>query len=244
MRLVFLFFLFSPFLFKAQIDSAIAIPLVGIHISGQLPAADLAQRFGPNLNAGGSFSYKTKKNWIYGIESNYFFGRNVKEDILVNLKSSSGFVIDNEGYPADIRITERGVGVHLTAGKIFKFLSANPNSGIMFTCGAGYLQHKIHIYDAQQRVAAVKGDLRTGYDHLSNGYSFTQFLGYLFLSENRILNFYGGFEAYEGFTRSVRKLNYNTGLPDTEQRLDILYGFRLGWILPLYKKRPAEFYYN
>jgi len=244
MRGLLFLFLFSPIFLSAQIDSAIAVPLVGVHFSGQLPAVDMAKRFGPNLNAGGSFAYKTKKNWLFGIESSYFFGRNVKEDVLVNLKSSSGYVIDNEGYPADLRLTERGVGVHVFGGKVFNLLSANPNSGIMATIGAGYIQHKIHIYDAQQRVAAVKGDLRTGYDRLSNGVSFSQFIGYLFLSENRILNFYGGFEAYEGMTKSVRKLNYDTGLPDTESRLDVLYGFRIGWILPLYKKRPQEFYYN
>jgi hypothetical protein len=231
-------------LLQSQVDSAIALPLVGIHFGGQIPAADLAKRFGPNLNAGGAFMYKTKKNYIVGIESNYFFGRNVKEDVLVNIKSSSGFVIDNEGYPADLRITERGVGVHLIAGKVFNFLSANPNSGIVATIGAGYMQHKIHFYDAGQKVAAVKGDLRFGYDRLSNGISFSQFIGYLFLSENKILNFYAGFEAYQGLTTSVRKLNYDTGLPDTEKRLDQLYGIRLGWILPLYKKKPREYYYN
>lgn len=63
---------------RAQMDSAITIPLVAIHFGGQVPFADMARRFGPNLNAGGAFMLKTKKNWIYGIESNYMFGRNVK----------------------------------------------------------------------------------------------------------------------------------------------------------------------
>ncbi|MBK9283864.1 MAG: hypothetical protein IPM51_06030 [Sphingobacteriaceae bacterium] len=233
-----------PVLINAQIDSTIAIPMVEIHFGGHLPGADLSERFGPNLNAGGSFMYKTKKNYLFGVESNYFFGRNVKEDVLVNMRGSGGFVIDNEGYPADLRVTERGIGIHLIAGKVFHVLSANPNSGLVFSLGAGYMQHKIHLYDAQQRVAAVSGDLKFGYDRLSNGISFSQFVGYLFMSENKMLNFFAGFEFYEGLTSSVRKLNYDTGLPDTKKRMDVLYGLRLGWVLPLYKKRPQEYYYN
>lgn len=224
-------------------DTCIGVPLVAVHFGGQLPGGDLAKRFGPALNAGGSFLYKTKRNLVFGVESNYFFGKNVKEDITSSLKSSAGFVLDNDGYPADLRITERGVGVHVVGGKIFKFLSANPNSGLMFTVGAGFLQHKVHLYDAQQRIAAVRGDLRYGYDRLTTGYSFSQFIGYLFLSENRLANFYAGFEFYQARTKSIRKFNYDTGLPDEQPRTDLIYGFRLGWILPLYKKKPKEYYY-
>lgn len=239
-----LLFIFLSFFAKSQIDSAIMVPLVSIHVGGQLPGGDLVNRFGANLNAGGSFMLKTKKNWIFGIESNYMFGRNVKEDVLLQLKTENGSIIDNEGYPADVRITERGLGVHLIFGRIFKFLSRNPNSGLMVTVGGGYLQHKVNLFDAQQKVAAISGDFVYGYDRLTNGASTSQFLGYLFLSESKLLNFYFGFESYQGYTKSVRKLNYDTGLPDTEQRLDILYGFRFGWILPLYKKRPNDFYYD
>ncbi len=246
--LIFIFLIVTQFS-KAQIDSAIAIPIVGINFGAQLPAYDMAKRFGPNLNAGGMFMYKTKKNWTFGFECNYLFGKNVKEDVLKQLKVDFGEkagmgTIDNEGYPADIRITERGLTSNLFVGHIFKFLSANPNSGLMVNIGIGYLQHKINLYDAQQKNAAIKGTLKYGYDRLSNGISTTQFIGYLFLSENRLLNFYFGIEATEGFTKSVRKFNYDTGLPDTKQRLDGLYGLKFGWILPLYKKKPNDFYYN
>jgi hypothetical protein len=240
----FCFFIFLSFFAKAQIDSALTIPLVGIHVSGEVPFADLANRFGPNLGAGAAFMLKTKKNWVYGVETNYMFSRNVKEDVLKQLKNAEGNVTNNLGYPADIRVTERGLGLHLFVGKIFKVLNQNPNSGLMINVGVGYLQHKVNIYDAEQKIAAVKGNLRYGFDRLSAGVSFSQFVGYLFLSENKLLNFYFGIESYEAFTKSLRKINYDTGLPDTKQRLDILGGLRFGWIVPLYKKKPNEFYYN
>ncbi|MDO8999060.1 MAG: hypothetical protein Q7W45_04795 [Bacteroidota bacterium] len=243
MKVMFAFLFISVFGFS-QIDSTkVVVPLISIHFSGQIPAGDLSKRFGPNLNIGGSFMFKTKRNWIFGAESNYIFGRNVKEDVLSQLKNSDGFIIDNEGFPADLRVTERGLGIHLTGGKIFSFLAPNPNSGFMASFGAGYFHSKIKLYDAQQKIAAVKGDLAHGYDRLSSGLSLTQFVGYMYLGENRLLNLYFGIEAYEAFTQSVRKLNYDTGLPDTNKRLDMLFGLRFGWILPLYKKTPNEFYY-
>ena len=243
MRLLIISLFFSV-LAKGQIDSAMAIPLVGIHLGGMVPSFDMADRFGPNLSAGGAFMFKTKKNWLIGADFTFMFGRNVREDVLRQLKNEDGFVMDNEGYPADIRITERGIGLHVFGGYIFKVFNPNPNSGLIVTLGAGYMQHKVNLYDAQHKVAAIKDNLAFGLDHLSSGFSLSQFVGYMFLSENRLLNFYAGFECQQGFTTSVRKLNYDTGLPDTQKRLDVLTGFRVGWILPLYKKTPNEFYYD
>jgi hypothetical protein len=237
-------FLFCFGTLTAQIDSALTVPLLGINFGASVPGGDLATRFGPNLYAGGNLILKTKKNWLIGIDCNYMFGRNVKEDVLKQITNSDGFVVDNEGFPGDLRVTERGLALQAVFGKIFPVGNVNPNSGLMLKFGAGYMEHKINLYDAQQRIALVKGPLREGYDRLTNGPMLSQSIGYLFLSENRLLNFYFGFEASEGFTKSVRKLNYDTGLRDDKQRLDILYGARIGWILPLYKKRPNDFYYN
>jgi hypothetical protein len=114
----------------------------------------------------------------------------------------------------------------------------------MISLGGGYLQHKINLYDAQHKVAAVKDQRVYGLDRLSSGFSTSLFVGYLFLSENRLLNFYGGFEICQAFNSSVRKFNYDTGLPDTQKRFDVLSGVKFGWILPLYQKKPNDFYYN
>jgi hypothetical protein len=243
MRFLIFVLLFS-FYGKAQIDSAVTVPMLGVSLGGGLPFADLAERFGPNLKGGLAFMLKTKKNWIYGLDYSLMFGRNVKEDVTTQLKNADGFVTDNEGYPADLRITERVMAVHFTGGRVFKLASANPNSGLMISIGAGVLQHKISLYDQQKKIAALKDERKAGLDRLCVGFSMSQFVGYLFLSENRYLNFYTGFEFYQAFTTNIRKVNYDTGLPDTRKRFDALGGFKFGWILPLYKKKPNDFYYN
>lgn len=244
MRFTFLLILIG-FISKAQFDSSIIrTTVITFHFGGDIPYGDLSKRFGPNLKAGVGFMYKTNKNWLWGLDGSYIFGGNVKEDVLVNLKTSEGEVIDNEGYPADIRITERGLSARLTFGRLFKLKGRNPNSGFTANVGVGFMQHKIHLRDAQNRVAAIYDESKYGYDRLSGGLSLSQFIGYYYMSENRIANFYIGLEFSENFTKSYRKINYDTGLSDTKPRFDGLYGFKLGWIIPFYKRQPDEYYYN
>lgn len=242
-RLIFIFCFYS-FSTYSQIDSAVAVPLVGVNIGGQLPMADLANRFGANLRAGGSLLYKTKSNWLLGTEASYFFGRNVRQDVLAQLKNSDGFLLDNEGYPADVRVTERGILLYGQIGRLIVNKSDGPNSGLMVCLGLGYMQHKVNLYDAQQKVAAIRGDLEKGYDHLTAGASGSVLLGYLHLGENQLLNYFLGLDLQIGQTKSLRGISYDTGLPDTKQRLDILAGLRFGWILPLYPRKPNNEYYN
>ena len=224
-------------------DTCIHVPLISVHFSGQTPLGDLKQRFGENLSAGGNFLFKVRSSWVMGLESSYFFGKNVKEDVTAQMKNNEGFIVDNEGYPADLRITERGFNAYLIFGRVFPKLGHNPNSGLITNFGFGYMQHKIKLYDAGQKIAAVKGDMAKGYDRLSGGFAMSQFVGYLFLSGNRLVNIIAGFEFHEAFTKSYRGYNYDTGLTDTKQRTDYLIGFRIGWVLPLYK-RTQDFYYN
>lgn len=243
MRLMLIFCLVTSLL-KSQNDTALTIPLLGVHFGGQLPGGDLAKRFGFNLNAGGCFLVKHSSRFVFGLESNYLFGSQVREDVLQQLTTPEAFVIDNEGYPADLRVTERGFNVMGIGGYVFDWWSPNQNSGVMMTLGVGYLQHYINFYDASQKVAAVNGKMRYGYDRLTDGIALSQFIGYLYLSDNRLSNFYIGAEFYEAFTKSVRGFNFDTGQFDKGKRLDLLFGIRVGWILPLYKKMAIGDYYN
>ncbi len=217
--------------------------MVGVHFSAQIPSKDLVKRYGTSMSPGASFTWKTKHNILVNAEGGYFFGTTVKEDVLANLKTNDGFIIDNEGYPAQLKITERGWNFNANVGYIIPKTGFNKNCGLFFTIGAGYMQHKIKLYDVNKKVAAVQGKYAKGYDRLSGGISFSQFVGYMYLSNNRLANIYAGVELYEGLTKSYRGYNFDTGLPDTKQRFDVLTGFRVGWILPLYK-RTKDFYYN
>ncbi|MFK7931964.1 MAG: hypothetical protein AB8G22_00560 [Saprospiraceae bacterium] len=199
------------------------------------PTGDLSDRFGFHSEVGIGVDLLTAKSgWIIGLTGNIMYGTNVKEDVLATLRTDSGFIIGNDRDPASIQLRERGwyLGGHL--GKIFSFTD-NKKSGIRITVGSGLLQHKIRIQDDPERpVAALSGDYKAGYDRLTNGIAFREFIGYQYLSTNQRINFRVGVELTQGFTQNRRNFNFDTREVDDRNRTDIILGFKLGWTLPFY----------
>jgi hypothetical protein len=229
-------------------DSSLFVPMLKFSYAVQLPGENLAKRFGVNSNIGLNFSVKTKNKWLYGISGTFLFGNNIKENgILDSLKTSSGFIINQNGNPSVVRLFERGFTISLYAGRIFQpqvfRVSPNKNSGIIFYAGPTYIQHKIKIDDIGKQSPQLVEPYPKGYDRLTAGFGMNEFLGYMYLGNNRILNFFAGFDFVQAFTKSQRSFDYDLMRRDTANRKDFLYGFRIGWILPLYKKAPREFYY-
>jgi hypothetical protein len=228
---------------KTLRDSVYRIPIVGLHFAGQLPGADMAKRFGPTIAVGMPILFKTGKNILFGIEGSYFFGTQVKERVMSNLLTPEGTITDANGNPGAFRINERGWNIYGMAGAIINKFGHNKNSGFMAMAGIGYLQHKVNIYDVGRNLQQIHGNLIKGYDRLTGGPALNQFIGYMFISQSRLVNFYFGFEFQEAFTKGLRSYQYDLMSPDNQSRFDMIYGFRFGWLLPLYKKVPKEFYY-
>ena len=113
----------------------------------------------------------------------------------------------------------------------------------MFNIGAGLLQHHIRIENKDNNTPPVLDEYKKGYDKLTNGLSTREFIGYQYLSNKNILNFYAGFEFYQAWTECRRDYNFDTMEEDNTKRNDYLFGVRVGWILPLYQKAPNEYYY-
>ena len=228
---------------KAMKDSVYHVLIVGLQFEGQYPGGDMLKRFGPSISVGLPVLYKTGKNILFGLEGNYFFGTKIKERVMSNLFTPDGTITDVNGNPGSIRLNERGWNLYGVVGAIFNKLGHNKNSGLMATAGLGYMQHKVNIYDVGRNIPQLYGNLIKGYDRLTGGFSCNQFIGYMFISQNKIANFYVGFEFQEAFTKGLRGYQYDLMASDSKSRLDLMYGFRFGWLLPLYKKAPKEFYY-
>lgn len=243
--LLIIFSCFSFYQLFSQInDSCINIWQVEVNYSFQMPAGDMKDRFGVNNTIGAGLTFKTRKNWTYGFEVSYLWGNSVKEDsILRNLMTEYGEIINRDGEYGTIRLSESGFYTGVKFGKMFSFARPNRNSGIILNIGGGYLQHKILIENKDNNVPAVIEDYKKGYDRLSSGIALREFIGYQYLSNNRFINFYGGFEFFQSWTRCRRTVNFDTMTKDTKLRHDYLFGIRVGWILPIYKQTPDEFYY-
>lgn len=224
-------------------DSIISTPLVGLSYGFQLPYADMEKRFGFNSSIGCDVLYKTKNNVIYGVEGRFLFGRDVKEsNILDSITTSANILISTDGYPAVIKLYERGWSVLAKFGKVFP-VWPNDNSGVLVTAGIGYLQHKIRIEDISQRAPQISKLYVKGYDRLSSGPCGSFAAGYMYLGNSRRVNLFFLGEIYYGQTVNRRGYNYDQMQFDNRVRKDVVAGLRAGVIIPFYKKVPNEYYY-
>ena len=227
-------------------DSIVFAPIIDFTYSYKAPGGDMEKRFGNHSEIGLAFLIKTKKNFFYGIDWNYMFGSTVNElGFTDGFRDANGGILAVNGLYSEVYFTERGFTLSARFGQMFNLLAANPNSGVVLMGGIGFLQHRIKIEDKFNEVPLLSGDdYSTGYDRLSNGILFTEFVGYRLLSSRRLINLFGGFEFTQGLTKNRRSVNFDTGTRDTKQRLDLTMGFRVGFSLPLYKPTPKEFYYR
>lgn len=225
-------------------DSAVSTPLISIHYSYQMPGGVLANRFGNNSSIGGNFQYKTKKNILFGVEGNFLFGNTIKDDSLfINIMTNDGQIINGNGEFATVNTFERGFTVTGKVGKIFSVLAPNPNSGLMVSAGVGLLQHKIRIEVPGNTVLELNGDYKKGYDKLTNGFCATEFIGYVYFGNHRLVNFFGGVEFTQAWTKCRRDFNFDIMAKDYTKRLDLLYGIKAGWIIPFYYRTKRSTYY-
>lgn len=229
---------------KSITDSIISIPLIETSLSLQKPSGDLADRFGNNLAINFGAYYKTKKNYTFGFQIQNLSGNDIKdEDNLLGDISTQYGPIDGNGQIGEVVLYERGMNTTLQIGKIFNIVGPNPNSGIWLQLGAGYFWNKIKIENTDNRIPILTTDFIKGYDQLSAGFSVNQSIGYLHLSDKKLLNFSISFEVMEAFTTNQRKYSYRDMKVVNEDYLDILYGIRFSWILPLYKKLENKYHY-
>lgn len=250
--LIFISFLLYSLISNAQfviekapiVDSSYTIPFFTASYAYQWTAADMKVRFSSNSNVGASFAVKTKANWYYGFKGNFIFGGSVNDTrVLRNIITSDGYIIDNDGRLTDVYLGERGSSFFLTGGRLFNVLAPNKNSGILAYGGFGMLQHKISI-KFQDEIVSLTDEHKKGYDRFSVGYALNGYVGYLFMSKNRLANFMLGFDYTQGWTKSLRKYNYDTQEIDDKRHNDILYGIRFSWIIRLNKRQDEEFYYH
>lgn len=224
-----------------------SFPMFTAGYSLQVPGGDLKTRFGVNSTIGSSFVYKHKTNILFDLNCHYLFGSSLKEEastILDGIKDSDGHIINEHGEFAKIVLSERGLFAGARLGYVIPVLKGNPNSGIMISAGGGLLQHKIRIENDGNNAPQILNDYKKGYDKLTNGFCLTEFIGFVYFGKQHLVNFYAGFEFYQGFTQSRRSYDFNLMGPDLQKRRDYLSGFKVGWIIPIYKRAPDPFYTN
>ena len=204
-----------------------------------MPLADMADRFGTYGEISGGYQYMSSGNWIFGIDYGFHFGESVKEDALSSLRNTTGQIITTGERYGEIFQRMRGQYIGLEIGRLWQ-LDNSVRRGIKTTVGAGIMEHQIRITDQLQATEKIFGERKKGYDKLSRGLSLRQYVGYHHLSNNKRINYNLGLEFTQGFTTAVRSIDWNTGLPNEGNRLDMSVAIKLEWMLPFYTGKSSE----
>ena len=242
---IFILLLSSGFVFGQRNlrDSSINTLIIGINYKLDFPAGDFADTWGLHSSIGLDANYKFKNNLTLGFNKGFLFGNTfLQPEIFDDLLTTEGTITNLNGLPANVLFLLRGWNSHINVGYVFNQLGNNPNSGLWINAGAGFLMHKIRIESIYDPLPQLQGDYAKGYDRLTYGFSTSQFIGYLFQADRRFLNFYAGFEFIQGFTQNRRAYNFDLGGPDNTSKFDFLYGLKVAWMVPIYKRAPKEFY--
>ena len=227
-------------------DTTVATLIPHFSYAFQIPAGDVGERYGVNSTIGGGLMYKTRKNLVFSLDINFIFGNQVKnaDSILSMVETQSGHIIDGNGTYALYALYQRGYSLNFRVGKILNVLQANPNSGLFLMAGAGYLAHRMRIDNQDETAPQISGDYAKGYDRLTGGLNLNQFIGYFFMGNSRVANFSAGFEFYQAFTSSQRDYVFDQMQKDNNSYVDLFFGFRITWMIPVYRRSPDPYYYQ
>jgi len=207
---------------------------IGCNMGVDFSLGELGERYGRNMHAGLSLRlFSIKQKGFLAIEGITQYGTNVKEDVLAPLRLESGVILGNDGQAADLFLRQRGIYLGLHANRIIISSANNPFAGLGIGLGIGLWQHHIKFLDERSTVQQLAGDYAKGYDRSTRGPALKQTISYEHIGTNRSLNYSIGLTLMEGFTKSIRAINFDTGLSDTNRRLNLMIGLEATWYLPI-----------
>lgn len=219
--------------------------VLGVNGDLDFPGGDMAKRFGTSYRAGIQVLYKTKSNWMLGPKFDYMFGTGLREDsLLINITDKYGSYINSDGQRIGLLLYQRGYMIGMQGGRIFNLSKGNADDGILAMTTVGFMEHKVLIRDRDNTIPSVRGAYKKGYDRLTNGVFVEQYLGYVHFAKNNLFNLHAGLNVAAGFTKGRRDYLFDVMRPDNAARIDLLMGIRIGWYIPIFKRKSEEIYFE
>lgn len=212
--------------------------LVDFSYGFHVPLADMARYYTFNFSLGGKIQYILSNNLTFGVVGDYQFFDNTRSDVLANLREAEGYIIDRFGQLTDVKYGMRGFFLGASISYIIPVLKNYKRSGIEVRFEGGYEQHWLDILPIGSEIFGLSGNYKKGYDRMHSGFAMRQYIGYRHLDKNRLLNFFGGIDFMEAFTVNRRGYNFDTRQKDSDGKIDILFGIRVGITLPIYIYTP------
>lgn len=78
---------------------------------------------------------------------------------------------------------------------------------------------------------------------MRGGFAYSGEIGYMYMSNSRLLNFSISLEFVQAHTKPLREWDFNLMMKDTNSYVDRYWGIRFSIYIPTYKRMPAEYYY-
>ena len=244
-----LFVLFLGFAFLAHSQSEMKTTqgfLFTPHYAYHTPGGDMKKRFDNFSSIGLGVDYKTSSGFTFGIDYDWFFGRSVKDSgIFSQISGPSGFIIDNNGDFSVINLHIKGNYLTANVGYLINLPKDEPNSGILLSAGAGFMQHRIDIIASEVTIPQLNGEYEKGYDKLTYGFATKQYIGYQHLVNHNRYHYRIGLVFNQGFTEGQRTWDFNANTSGKDKRFDTSVALQLGLIVPIYTKKAEdeEFFY-
>jgi hypothetical protein len=240
----------APISTKYNKEPRLPVVQIDFNYTNYHPQSELSKRFGMTNGFGIGASYRWEQRIIAGFEFSPLWGGNVLENSgLDSITGPSGGLIDNNGNIGIVRLYMFGYHGNAYLGYLFNTHSKNPNTGILVRSGVGYLQHKIRHQHSINIMPQLEGEMIKGYDKLTSGIMYSQFIGFQYSSILKSIHFWAGISYDFAYTVNRRGYNYDTRSYDTNVRKDQLLGFKIGAMIPIFlhgkgEKEGSEIYFD
>ena len=226
-RILLLFCLISCVGFAQNLDSVYYA--VKVNASYKVSSFDFSKRFKDPFAIGIGFS-RVQNNIIYGLEGNYWFGAETRNDSLVNdLTLSDAFFVGENGEMISYQTGLQGFDI----GANFDYRFAGELQGGWYASGylGGYWYKTLILLSSPS--PSFNNDLRKGYDQLVAGG-----LAELAIAYKHISNTYGANYSFSlgyqlGIGQSLRGYNYQTQESEKFNTTDGFLNLKFSYYFPI-----------
>jgi hypothetical protein len=203
----------------------------------EAPGADLAKRYGVNGKFEFKLEYLLSNNLAVYAKAGLRINQNVKEDVLATARTSEGFVFGVNGFYADLFGRKRGYD----AGVGLDYLIPLKQHHLRFGIAGMFTTHWVNIVDDSRSVPSVLEEAGQFYDRYASGFGIEENIQYQYnIGRNRAA-FLLGFQFGQAFTKEHRYKLIGNGA--SERRIDLYFGLKATYLLPLYRFDTKETIY-
>ena len=215
----------------------------GFSFGFETPLADLKDRFGTMYGGDFSLNYYTgSKGSQFGIKLGFLTSDAVREDVFAPYRTEKGQLLSQDGVPTAVnsRMAASYVGVDFNQNLMN--LGKNEHAKVFIGLGTGFMQHKIRFIEFTQTVPLAVENYAKGHDRNSRGLYIEEQLGIKVRKNQKKYDL--SLFSFQGFLKPVRAIQFDTGIKNTDTRLDVAIGIKFRWYISLSaSEKGKDIYY-